>query len=100
MGAANANNNFTILANALREGKDRAVAATAISQLPRDSWNKDAAGPVTESVLAWAKTVPAAQRSNQDVVSTIQLASELAGLLPTADATRIRKELRAVSVAV
>jgi azurin len=55
---------------------------------------------VAESVLTWAKTVPAAQRSNQDVVSTIQTAGELAGLLPATDAARLRKELRAVSVAV
>ncbi len=100
MGADNAKNNFTILANSLREGKDRAAAAIAISQLPRDSWNKDAAGPVAESVLEWAKTVPAAQRSNQDVVTTIQTASELAGLLAPENATKIRKELRAVSVAI
>jgi azurin/lysophospholipase L1-like esterase len=100
MGAENAKNNFTLLANAVREGKDRTVAAAAIAQLPRDSWNKDAAGPVTESVLAWAKGLPAGQRSNQDVVATMQVANELAGLLPAADATRLRKELRTISVAV
>lgn len=100
MGAENAKANFTILANSLREGKDRAVAAAAIAQLPRDSWNKDAAGPVTESVLVWAKSVPAAQRSEQDVVATIQVANELAGILSADEATRIRKELRAVSVPV
>lgn len=99
-GPDNAKANFTLLANSLREGKDRTVAAAAIMQLPRDSWSKDAAGPVAESVLTWAKTVPAKDRSNQDVVSTIQTASELAGILPAADAARLRKELRAVSVAV
>jgi azurin/lysophospholipase L1-like esterase len=99
-GAENAKANFALLATSLREGKDRAVAAGAIAQLPRESWDKAAAGPVAESVLAWAKTVPAAQRSNQDVVTTIQLAGELAGLLPAADAARLHKELRAVSVSV
>jgi azurin/lysophospholipase L1-like esterase len=100
MGAENAKNNFTVLANALREGKDRTVAAAAIAQLPRDSWNKDAAGPVVESVLAWAKGLPAGDRSKQDVVTTIQVANELAGLLPAQDAGRLRKELRGVSVPV
>jgi uncharacterized cupredoxin-like copper-binding protein len=100
MGDANAKNNFTLLANALRAGTDRAVTAAAIMQLPRESWSRDAAGPVAGSILAWVKTVPANQRSAQDVVSTMQFGGEIAGLLPAADATRIRRELRSLGVPV
>ena len=100
MGAENAAANFTVLANALRTGQDRTAAARAIMQLPRDSWNKDAAGAVAESVISWAKTVPAGDRTKQDYIETASAATELAGLLAPADATRLRKEIRALGVPV
>ena len=100
MGPANAAANFTVLANALRTGQDRTAAARAIMQLPRDSWNKDAAGAVAESVITWAKTVPAGDRTKQDYIETAGAATELAGLLAPADATRLRKEIRALGVPV
>ena len=98
MGADNAAANFTLLANALRTGQARATAARAIMQLPRTAWNKDAAGPVAESVVTWAKTVPAGDRTKQDYIEITSAAAELAGL--TADAPRIRKELRSLGVPV
>jgi azurin len=100
MGPYNAKANFAVLANALKAGTDRTIASHAIAQIPRESWDKAAAGPIVESILAWAKTVPDAQRSNSDIVSTMQLGQELAGLLPPADATRLRKELRGLGVSV
>ena len=72
--------NFATLARFLKDGPDRDVAARAIMQLPRESWDKAAAGPVVESILAWAKTVPADQRSEQPFVETLHAGSELAGL--------------------
>ncbi len=100
MGAENAAGNFTLLANALRTGQDRTAAARAILQLPRDSWNKDAAGPVAEAVLTWAKSVPAGDRTKQDYIETTQAGAEIASLLAPAEATRIRKEIRSLSVPV
>ena len=69
-------------------------------QLPRKSWDKATAGPVAESILAWAKTVPADKRTAQDFVETTQTGIEMASLLPAADATRLRKELRGLGVSV
>jgi azurin/lysophospholipase L1-like esterase len=100
MGLDNNKGNYTLLANALRDGTDRAVAARAIMQIPRDSWDKSTAGPICDSVLAWAKTVPDAKRSDLDYVETLQVARELAGYLPADKAASTRKELRKVSVAV
>jgi azurin/glucose/arabinose dehydrogenase len=100
MGAEHSKANFVVLANALKDGRNRTVAAHAIAQIPRDSWDKTQAGPVVESILAWAKTVPSGDRTKTDVVSTMQLGQELAGLLPAADATRLRKELRGLGVSV
>jgi glucose/arabinose dehydrogenase/azurin len=100
MGIANAKANFIVLATAVKSGQDRTIASHALAQLPRDSWDKAVAGPLVESILAWAKTVPAGDRTNIDIVSTMQLGQELAGLLPPSDASRYRKELRGLSVSV
>jgi len=100
MGAENAKANFAVLATSMRDGKDRTVAARALMQLPRDSWDKSAAQPVAESILAWAKTVPAGDRTKQDYIEVTQLGGEMASLLAPADAGRIRKELRGLGVAV
>jgi azurin len=100
MGADNAPKNFGILASQLREGRDLKLAAQAIKQLPRDSWNREQAAPAAEAILAWARKVPADQRSGDDFVETVQTGSDLAALLPQADSTRIRKELMGLGVRV
>jgi azurin len=100
MGAQNAGANFATLATALREGKDRTTAARAVMQLPRESWNKEAAEPITQAILTWAQTVPADHRTEQSFVETMQAGREMASLLSPEEAARVRKELRGLSVDV
>ncbi len=100
MGAENAKANFKTLTTAMQANDTRTAAARAIMQLPRDSWDKSAVAPVADSIIAWAKTVPQGDRTKQDFVETVQTGMELASLLPAADATRIRKELRGLGVSV
>ena len=61
---------------------------------------KSQSGPAAEAILAWAKTVPASQRTKQEFVETTQVGNELATLLPNADSSRIRKELLGLGVRV
>jgi azurin len=100
MGPQNAAANFATLAAVLREGKDRTTAARSIMQLPRESWNKADAGAIVDTIGKWAETVPADQRTKQDFVETMQAGMEMATLLPPDDATRARKHLRSLGVAV
>jgi azurin len=99
MGAVNAKANFALIAAALQKDDTRATAARAIMQLPRDSWDKAAAGAVVKNILAWAKTVPNDKRTEQSYVETTQTGMELAGLLGTEGAA-LRKELRGLGVSV
>ncbi len=99
-GLDNAKANFAIAAAYLEKGIDRPAAAQALLQLPRTAWDKTAAGPAAQSILAYARTVPANQRTAQDFVETVQAGSELAGLLAPEEAARIRKELRGLGVNV
>jgi azurin/glucose/arabinose dehydrogenase len=100
MGPANAKAGFATLAGFLAKGEERTLAARAVMQLPRDSWDKAAAAPAVESLLAWAKTVPADKRTSQQYVETVQTAAELAGLLEDGAKLSVRKELRGLGVSV
>ncbi|MEO7319538.1 MAG: plastocyanin/azurin family copper-binding protein, partial [Chthoniobacteraceae bacterium] len=100
MGAENARANFVSLAEHLERDLPRHTAARAIVQIPRDSWVPAVARPTVESVLAWARTVPAGDRTQQSFIEIAQAATELAGLLPPADATLLRKEFRSLGVSV
>jgi azurin len=97
MGAAHAEGNFAILAKHVIEGNERNAAADALMQLPRTSWKKDQAASVAQSILAYAKTVPANERSQQAFIELNQLAVEMASL---ANDAALRKELRGLGVAV
>lgn len=100
MGPENAKANFATLAALVQSGHDRASAARAIMQLPHESWDAPTAGPVAESILEYAKTVPAGNRTKQDFVETMQAGMELASLLPAEKAAAVRKELRGLGVSV
>ncbi len=97
MGAENAPTNFATLAKHVIDGRERNAATTAIMQLPRAAWDKGQAEAVAQSVLAYAKSVPAGKRSEQSFVEVNQLGMEMASL---AGNTALRKELRGLSVAV
>jgi hypothetical protein len=99
-GASNASANFKVLADFLAKGQERTSAARSIMQLARDSWSAEAAAPAVESVLSWAKTVPAAKRTEQYFVETVQTAVELASLLDKERGVAVRKELRGLGVSV
>src|SRR5439155_24190110 len=100
LGADHAGKNFGILAAHLRDGLDLTAAARAVTQLPRDAWDKELAAPAAEAILVWARTVPAAKRTEQDYVETVQVGMQMAALLPAAPSSRIRKELLDLSVRV
>jgi hypothetical protein len=53
-----------------------------------------------ETILAWAKKVPAAKRTAQDYIETVQVGMEMASLLPPDDNLRIRKQLLDLGVRV
>jgi glucose/arabinose dehydrogenase/azurin len=91
---------FSELAKLIGKGQHVTVAAQGIRVLPRASWPKDQGGKVSADLLAWAKTVPANKRTEQSFIETVQVASDLAGLLPKEQARAVRSDLRELSVAV
>ncbi len=99
-GPENAADSFALLADAIIQGQERETAANAMMQLPRQAWNKQQAQEIAESILAYAKTVPTHQRSQQGYVELSQLGLELCALLDANIGSPIRKQLRQLGVAV
>jgi len=97
---AHAVENFTVLADLVQKGQFRQQAARAAMQLPRTAWDKAKAQAVVESILEFAKTVPAPQRTEQSYVEVTQFGTELCSLLPADAGTKLRKSLRELGVSV
>jgi azurin len=91
---------FTALATMIGKGEEVPAAARGLRSIPRAGWPKTGAGESTTALVAWAKKVPAGNRTAQDYVETVQFASDLAGLLPADRATAARAELRQLRVSV
>jgi glucose/arabinose dehydrogenase/azurin len=91
---------FGALSKLITDGKDITTAARGIRVLPRANWPKAEAGKTANALTAWAKTIPVADRTSQDYIETIQVANDLASLLPAEQSTALRKELKTLSVSV
>ena len=91
---------FALLTKEIKEGRNRSIAARALTQLPKDAWNREEAAPVVESIISWGKSVPEKSRTGQDYVETLQVGQELAALLPPGSANGLRRQLRALGVPV
>jgi len=89
---------FNTLASLISQRDHVTAAAQGMRALPRSAWPKKEAGDTAQALLEWAKTVPAKSRTSQDYIETVQLANDLAGLLPQTDASKVRSELRDLSV--
>lgn len=100
MGADHAEAAFALLTAHLVNSSESATAAYALRQIPRPAWSATPAGPACEAVLAWAKSQPAAQRTQQDYIETVQAGRDLATLLSSGEALRITRGLRELSVDV
>ncbi len=55
---------------------------------------------MANALVAWAKTLPADARTSQEYAETVQFAGDLAGMLPSAEAMTLRKELKELRVSV
>ncbi len=92
--------NFVILAELIRTGTERTAAVRALLQLPRSAWQKELAGPVTQSLVDAAAKVPPDQRTEVDFLEAVQLGNDLSLLVPAEDGRRIRKALSELGVRV
>ncbi|MCB1097877.1 MAG: discoidin domain-containing protein [Verrucomicrobiae bacterium] len=91
---------FAQLSTLLEKGENLTEAARAIRKIRRDFWQPESAGKAAVAMFNWAKGVPAEARTAQDFIENVQVAIELASLLPTDESARISKALRDLGVNV
>ncbi|MEO8352363.1 MAG: plastocyanin/azurin family copper-binding protein, partial [Chthoniobacteraceae bacterium] len=91
---------FATLAQLISSGRQLETAAQEIRRIPQAVWDQGLAGKTVSSLITWANSVPAPQRTEQSFLETVQVASDLAGLMPAPDAQKARRALRDLGVSV
>ncbi|HEX5223003.1 MAG TPA: c-type cytochrome [Verrucomicrobiae bacterium] len=91
---------FSTLASLVQSGTERATAIESLQKIPRKSWPAPQAESLVESLIAWLKSVPADQRTEPEVTSAFQFATDLTTLLPPEKAAAYGKLLRGLGVSV
>jgi len=91
---------FAALCALVAKGEEVGAATRGIKALPRQAWTASEGGAAADALVAWAKKVPAADRTTPEYVQAVQLAGELASLLPTQQAAALRADLKELRVAV
>src|SRR5262249_49938128 len=69
-------------------------------RIPLVHWPKEEAKPLLDSIVAHVRKVPVAERTTPEVLDALQLADNLASLLPLGEAKAVRKELGELGVRV
>ena len=80
---------FLALSKLIAKDEQVTTATEGIRALPRTSWAADGAAEAARAIVAWAKRIPASERTLPDNVAAVQLASDLAGRLPADQATEV-----------
>ncbi len=91
---------FKAVARFVSRPADRHAAIAALERIPAAQWPKDEARPLLDSLLAYVRQVPPAERTAPEALDALQLADNLAALLPLPEARRVRKELGELGVRV
>jgi azurin len=91
---------FELLADVIGRGGPVTVsAARGIRSIPATAWPAAVASRAAKGLVAWASKVPASERTTADYVETIQLASDLGGVIPESERAALRRELKDLRVA-
>ena len=91
---------FNTLAALVKSGTERATAIASLQRIQRKSWPANQAEPILQSLTAYLQSVPVDQRTEPQVTSAFEFATDLTTLLPAEKATTIAKALRAIGVSV
>ena len=91
---------FAALCGLIGKGEEVAAASRGIRALPRQAWTAPQGAAAADALVRWARAVPASDRTQPEYVQAVQLAGDLAVLLPTDRAAALRKDLRELRVAV
>jgi putative heme-binding domain-containing protein len=84
----------------LSDEQDRPAALKALLAIPPRLWPADQAKPVLDTLMAYIRSVPAAERTSETPLDALQLCDAVAGLLPADEAKTARRTLADIGVRV
>lgn len=84
----------------LKAGTDAPACARALASISKESWPAAEVQPVADALLAAAKKIPEAERTQNDFLDLRQLAQQLATRLPKVNGAAMRKSFAALGVNV
>ena len=88
-----------LLARRLEEGRgDAADAIAALRAVPLEAWPRAAVAPVAGQVIAYARTVPSAERAGVPFRQAVAFGRALAETLPAAERASLDADLAALTV--
>ncbi len=91
---------FAMLAEVIRSDRGRQAAIVSIRRTDKTAWPADRIGPLTESLLNYARSVPAADRASDVFLEAMALGNDLADRLPEDRAQSVRQQLRSMGASV
>jgi putative heme-binding domain-containing protein len=91
---------FHKLAQFVREAVDPAAAIHALQSIPRASWPKEEAGPLTSVLIEQIRKTPVRRRTQPAALDAREFCDALSTLLPAAEAKSVRAQLRELGVRV
>jgi glucose/arabinose dehydrogenase/azurin len=87
-----------LLARFVGDGTSRAAAIAALERIPQDRWPASIRGPLADSLVAYAKSIPASERTGADFKQAVAFGRTVAAAMPAADGQRIAGALDALAV--
>ena len=94
---------FRLLAREIVSASDpvvRAAAVRSMHHVPQSAWVGDDIVPLASALVALVKDVPPARRADPVIVDAVQLAGNLAAVLPEGPRGAVTRELRGLGVQI
>jgi glucose/arabinose dehydrogenase/azurin len=89
---------FGLLAAAVRSGSNRTAAIDALRKIPPDRWPASDLAPLADSLVAYARQVPTADRTGDEFRHVVAFGRELAARMPPAEASAVTSAIDTLTV--
>jgi azurin len=87
-----------LLARFVGDGTSRAAAIAALGRIPQDRWPASVRGPLADSLVAYAKSLPTSERTGAEFKQAVAFGRAVAAAMPAADGQRIAGALDSLAV--
>jgi putative heme-binding domain-containing protein len=91
---------FQALAGLVRNGVQTDAAIDSLGHVPHSAWQKDQAAPLIQHIVKYLQDFPTDQRTAAPFANALQLATELAHLLPPEAERMLARTLRKIGPTV